>query len=178
MLFWLCKFARSVDSLYPNMQSRNYVKGNDAYMVDDKSNIAISLFSEILTVDQLLRNRLAKILPKGMELSHFAILNQLAGIGAERTPAQLAKSFHVTRGAITNTLAKLESAGYVHIRPDWEDARSKLVSISPAGQQARSAALAMVSPLIVGLINDLGPEKVKQVLPTIRDLRQRLGTQK
>ena len=146
-------------------------------MIDDNSNIAISLFSEILTVDQLLRNRLAKVLPKGMELSHFAVLNQLASIGVERTPAQLAKSFHVTRGAITNTLAKLEMAGYIHIRPDWEDARSKLVSISPAGQQARSSALAMVSPLIVGLINDLGPEKVKQVLPTIRDLRQRLGTQ-
>ena len=111
-----------------------------------------------------------------MELSHFAILNQLANIGVERTPAQLANSFHVTRGAITNTLAKLEMAGYIHIRPDWEDARRKLVSISPAGQQARSAALALVSPLIGGLINDLGPEKVKQVLPTIRDLRQRLGT--
>ena len=146
-------------------------------MIDDNSNIAISLFSEILTVDQLLRNRLAKVLPKGMELSHFAILNQLASIGVERTPAQLAKSFHVTRGAITNTLAKLEMAGYIHIRPDWEDARSKLVSISPAGHQARSAALAMVSPLIVGLINELGTEKVKQLLPTIRDLRQRLGTQ-
>ncbi|MAI58479.1 MAG: MarR family transcriptional regulator [Rhodobacteraceae bacterium] len=145
-------------------------------MVDDNSSLAISLFSEILTVDQLLRNRLAKVLPKGMELSHFAILNQLANIGVERTPAQLANSFHVTRGAITNTLAKLEMAGYIHIRPDWEDARRKLVSISPAGQQARSAALALVSPLIGGLINDLGPEKVKQVLPTIRDLRQRLGT--
>ena len=144
-------------------------------MVDDNSSLAISLFSEILTVDQLLRNRLAKVLPKGMELSHFAILNQLANIGVERTPAQLANSFHVTRGAITNTLAKLEMAGYIHIRPDWEDARRKLVSISPAGQQARSAALALVSPLIGGLINDLGPEKVKQVLPTIRDLRQRLG---
>ena len=146
-------------------------------MVDDNSNIAISLFSEILTVDQLLRNRLAKVLPKGMELSHFAVLNQLASIGVERTPAQLAKSFHVTRGAITNTLAKLEMAGYIHIRPDWEDARRKLVSISPAGLQARSAALAMVLPLIGGLITDLGPEKVKQVLPTIRDLRLRLGTQ-
>ncbi len=145
-------------------------------MVDDNSSLAISLFSEILTVDQLLRNRLAKVLPKGMELSHFAILNQLANIGVERTPAQLANSFHVTRGAITNTLAKLEMAGYIHIRPDWEDARRKLVSISPAGQQARSAALALVSPLIGGLINDLGPEKVRQVLPTIRDLRQRLGT--
>ncbi|MGB0555655.1 MAG: MarR family winged helix-turn-helix transcriptional regulator [Paracoccaceae bacterium] len=143
-------------------------------MVEESSNLAISLFSEILTVDQLLRNSLAKVLPKGMELSHFAVLNQLANIGTERTPAQLAKSFHVTRGAMSNTLAKLEIAGYVHIRPDWEDARRKFVAISPAGQQARTAALASVSPIISGLIDDLGLEKVKLVLPILRELRQRL----
>ena len=143
-------------------------------MTDQSSTLAISLFSEILTVDQLLRNSLARVLPKGMELSHFAVLNQLANIGTERTPAQLAKSFHVTRGAMTNTLAKLEMAGYVHIRPDWEDARRKFVAISPAGQQARTTALASVSPIISSLIDDIGAEKVKFVLPILRELRQRL----
>ena len=143
-------------------------------MTGESSTLAISLFSEILTVDQLLRNGLAKVLPKGMELSHFAVLNQLAHIGTERTPAQLAKSFHVTRGAMTNTLAKLEMAGYIHIRPDWEDARRKFVAISPAGQQARTTALASVSPIISGLIEDIGSEKVKLVLPILRELRQRL----
>jgi DNA-binding MarR family transcriptional regulator len=142
--------------------------------MSESSILAISMFSEILTVDQLLRNSLAKVLPKGMELSHFAVLNQLANIGTERTPAQLAKSFHVTRGAMTNTLAKLEMAGYVHIRPDWEDARRKFVAISPAGQQARTTALASVSPIISGLIEDIGSEKVKLVLPILRELRQRL----
>ena len=143
-------------------------------MTDESSTLAISLFSEILTVDQLLRNGLAKVLPKGMELSHFAVLNQLANIGTERTPAQLAKSFHVTRGAMTNTLAKLEMAGYVHIRPDWEDARRKFVAISPAGQQARTTALASVSPIVSGLIDHIGSDKVKLVLPILRELRQRL----
>ncbi|MDG1936302.1 MAG: MarR family transcriptional regulator [Paracoccaceae bacterium] len=143
-------------------------------MTDNNSNLAISLFSEILTVDQLFRNRMAKILPKGMELSHFAVLNQLANINAERTPAQLAKSFHVTRGAMTNTLAKLEIAGYIHIRPDWEDARRKLVALSSAGQEARNEALASVSPVISTLIEDLSTQKVKAILPALRDLRQQL----
>ena len=143
-------------------------------MTENNSNLAISLFSEILTVDQLFRNRIAKILPKGMELSHFAVLNQLANINAERTPAQLAKSFHVTRGAMTNTLAKLELAGYIHIRPDWEDARRKLVALSPAGQEARNEALASVSPVISALIEDLSAQKVKAILPALRDLRQQL----
>ena len=143
-------------------------------MVNDNSNLAISLFSEILTIDQLLRNRLAKILPKGMQLSHFAVLSQLASSGTEKTPAQLAKSFHVTRGAMTNTLAKLEVAGYIHVRPDWEDARRKLIAISPSGQQALNVALTSVLPVIGAFINDLGSGKVKQVLPTLRYIRQSL----
>ena len=143
-------------------------------MNDDNSTLAISLFSEILTVDQLLRLQLAKVLPKGMELSHFSVLNHLAHINVERTPAQLAKSFHVTRGAMTNTLRRLEGAGYVHIRPDWEDARRKLVALSSAGQDARNDALASVSPVISSLIEDLSTQKVKTILPALRDLRQQL----
>ena len=143
-------------------------------MRENNNDLAISLFSEILTVDQLFRNKMAKILPRGMELSHFAVLNQLANINAERTPAQLAKSFHVTRGAMTNTLTKLEIAGYIHIRPDWEDARRKLVALSSAGQDARNDALASVSPVISSLIEDLSTQKVKTILPALRDLRQQL----
>ena len=120
---------------------------------------------------------MAKILPKGMELSHFAVLHQLANINAERTPAQLAKSFHVTRGAMTNTLAKLEIAGYIHIRPDWEDARRKLVALSQAGYKARNNALESVSPVISALIEDLSARKVKTILPALRDLRQQLEAQ-
>ena len=143
--------------------------------MNDASNaLAVALFSEILTADQLVRNRLSKVLPKGMEISHFSVLNHLAHSGEERTPAQLAKSFHVTRGAMTNTLGKLEWAGYVHIRPDWDDARRKWVGISPAGRQARDAALAAIGPMINELVAELGAEKVRAALPILRELRLKL----
>ncbi|HSG36423.1 MAG TPA: MarR family transcriptional regulator [Paracoccaceae bacterium] len=138
------------------------------------NNLAVSLFSEILTVDQLARMNVAKALPKGMELSHFSVLNHLAHVGGERTPAQLAKTFHLTRGAMTNTLGKLEWAGWVHIRPDWEDARRKLVSISPAGIAARDAALAAITPVIAEVVEQIGAEKVRQALPVLREMRKRL----
>jgi DNA-binding MarR family transcriptional regulator len=146
--------------------------------MNDASNaLAITLFSELLTADQLVRNRLSKVLPKGMEISHFSVLNHLAGMSDERSPAQLAKSFHVTRGAMTNTLSKLEWAGYIHIRPDWDDARRKMVAISPAGRQARDAALAAISPMINELVGDLGDAKVRAALPLLRELRLRLEEQ-
>ena len=96
-------------------------------MADTDDPLAVALFSEVFMADQLVRNRISRALPKGMELSHFAVLNHLAYLNDERSPAQLADVFHVTRGAMTNTLAKLEWAGHVHIRPDWDDARRKLV---------------------------------------------------
>lgn len=143
-------------------------------MAEDTNALAVTLFSEILTSDQLLRNRLSRVLPKGMEISHFSVLNHLARFSGERTPAQLARSFHVTRGAMTNTLSKLEWAGYIHIRPDWDDARRKLVGISPAGIKARDAALEVISPLIEDVLTDLGADKVRAILPTLRELRIKL----
>ena len=136
--------------------------------------LAVSLFGELLTADQLARNRMSKALPKGMELSHFSVLNHLAGVQDERTPAQLAKAFHVTRGAMTNTLSKLEWAGHIHIRPDWDDARRKFVAISPAGRAARDAAVQAVVPVIGDLVKALGANRVRAVLPVLRELRTRL----
>ncbi len=142
--------------------------------MEESHSLAVSLFSEILMADQLARSRLGKALPKGMELSHFSVLNHLARAGLERSPAQLAKEFHVTRGAMTNTLNKLEMAGYVHIRPDWDDARRKMVAISPAGRQARDAALASIVPVISEVVDELGGDRVRAALPILRELRSKL----
>lgn len=143
--------------------------------MDNETNaLAITLFSEILTVDLLLRNRLSRVLPKGMEISHFSVLNHLVVVSGERTPAQLAQTFHVTRGAMTNTLNKLELAGHVHIRPDWDDARRKMVAISPAGRQARTLAIDAIAPMINEVVGELGADRVRAVLPVLRDLRGKL----
>ena len=136
--------------------------------------IAVALFGELFMADQLARNRISKVLPKGMELSHFAVLNHLGHLNDERTPAQLARAFHVTRGAMTNTLSKLEWAGHVHIRPDWDDARRKFVAISPAGRSARDAAVQAILPLIADVVSALGADRARAALPVLRELRLRL----
>ncbi|OWU86013.1 MarR family transcriptional regulator [Oceanicola sp. 22II-s10i] len=143
-------------------------------MNDPTHSLAVTLFSEILTSDQLVRNRLGKVLPRGMEISHFSVLNHLARTGGERSPAQLAKTFHVTRGAMTNTLNRLETSGYIHVRPDWDDARRKMVTISPAGRLARDTALSAITPMIRELVGDMGEENVRAALPILRELRLKL----
>ena len=144
-------------------------------MSTERNTLAISLFSEILAADQMVRNRLSRVLPKGMEISPFSVLNHLAWHEGERSPAQLAETFNVTRGAMTNTLSRLEWAGYVHIRPDWDDARRKMVAISLAGHTAREQALSSIAPLVTDVIDQLGEESVRATLPILRQLRMQLS---
>lgn len=132
---------------------------------------ALALLSEVLAMEHIAKAALSKALPKGMEISHFAVLNYLHATGDERSPGQLSRSFNVTKGAMTNTLSKLETAGYVAIRPAWDDARSKLVALSPAGKQAREMALSSMAPLIETLERELGEEDLKQMLRGFRRLR-------
>ena len=146
-------------------------------MSERSEDIAVALFSELLIADQLARSRITKVLPRGMELSQFSVLNHLARLNEERSPAQLARAFHVTRGAMTNTLTRLEWAGHVHIRPDWDDARRKFVAISPSGRAARDAAVQSITPLIADVVQALGAEKLRIVLPILRELRTRLESE-
>ena len=140
----------------------------------NRASVAASLFAEVLVVEQLARAMIGRTLPGGMQISHFSVLNLLAHISEERTPAQLAEAFHLTRGAMSNTLARLEWAGHVHIRPDWDDARRTFVSISPAGRAARDAALAAILPAMSDVVRDIGAERVRAALPVLRALRDRL----
>lgn len=144
-------------------------------MAEPNDPLPVAVFSEILAIEQMVRSRVSKALPKGMELSHFSVLNHLAHAGDERSPAQLAKAFHVTRGAMTNTLSRLEWAGYIHIRPDWEDARRKKIAISPAGRQARDAAMSAIGPIISDAVAKASSEDVRRLLPVLREMRRGLA---
>jgi len=147
-------------------------------MADTTESLSVALFSEIFMADQLARNRLSRALPKGMELSHFSLLNHLARSNEEKSPAQLAGAFHVTRGAMSNTLAKLERGGHIHIRPDWEDVRRKFVAISPSCRLARDEAIEVIAPIIAEVVDAIGADKVRAALPVLRAVCARLDHEK
>lgn len=136
-------------------------------------NSSIAIFSEVLAIDQRLRARLSKALPKGMELSQFSVLNYLATVQGERTPAQISDALHVSRGAMTNTLAKLEKRGDVNISPDWNDARRKLVSLSESGRLLRDMAIKSAAPVLeqAGQLNE---DDARKLLAMLRQLRNGL----
>ena len=60
------------------------------------------------------------------------------------------------------------------LRPDWDDARQKFVGLSPSGRAARDAAVHTVAPLIAEVVRALGADRVRAVIPVLRELRVRL----
>ena len=78
---------------------------------------------------------------------------------------------------MTNTLKKLEAAGHVHIRPDWDDGRKKWVTISPAGRSARNAAVQSIAPVFEDVVEAIGRDEIRRALPFLRDLRIHLAAE-
>ena len=126
----------------------------------------IALFSEIVMVETLARTRLTRVLPRGMELSHFMVLNHFARLGGEKTPAQLARVFHVTKGAMTNTVGAARRRRLrprpprLGGRPAQAGSRS-----APPGVAARDRAVEAIAPVFDDVVAALGLERMRAALP-------------
>ena len=131
-------------------------------------------FNEIGIIEQLSRTAFERVMPAGMKLSQFTVLNHFVRLGGTRSPAELATAFQVTRGAMTNTLQKLETKGYIEIRPDPQDGRSKQVTITDAGESARAAAVAALAPHLDRLSCLLDLSEIESVLPALVRVRETL----
>lgn len=131
--------------------------------------IAFEVFNEIGIIEQLARTRVERVLP--ISLAQFSILNNFVRLGGERSPAGLADAFQVTRQTMTSTLARLEAAGLVAIRPDPGDGRAKIVSITEAGRAMRQRCLDAQAPLLAELQALLPEAELAALLPGLKRLR-------
>ena len=131
----------------------------------------VQVFAEIGAIGQLTRNRVERALPGGLSHAQFSLLVHLAHHGGEASPVALAQTFQVTKGAMTNTLQRLESQGFVKIVGDADDGRRKRVSITPAGLAAHTRALAATRPAMDALRARFGDSEFETALPFLSALR-------
>lgn len=132
----------------------------------------VQVFTEIGIIDQLLTNALERLLPPGLSHAQFSLLVHFARRGGQESPAQLAKAFQVTKGAMTNTLQKLEAQGLVRIEQDARDGRRKLVSITPAGLAAHDHAVMSMRPMMESLRSAFTNAEFAAALPFLTALRK------
>lgn len=141
---------------------------------DDAVSAYFRFFNEIGIIAQLSGNKLERVLPEGMSLAQFSVLNHFCRIGGAWSPTRLAAAFQVTKGAMTNTLQRLEAQGFVVIRPDDDDARAKLVEITDAGRRARETGVRATGVIVAGLADLVPLSEVKAALPILEFVRKTL----
>ncbi|GGK46165.1 MarR family winged helix-turn-helix transcriptional regulator [Salinarimonas ramus] len=134
--------------------------------------------NEVAIVAQLSGNAFEKVMPGTMTLPQFIVLNHLVRLGDGRTPLRIANALQVSKGAMTNTLGHLERAGWIAVRPDDVDRRSKRVDLTGAGREAHAAAIDALGPELAWLAGAVPPARVRAALPLMEEMRRALDVRR
>ena len=140
------------------------------------SQLDFQLFNEIGIISQLSGTAFERVLPHGLTQAQFNVLNHCVRLGDNRTPAELADAFQVTRGTLTSTLQRLAAKGFIRLVPDARDRRSKRVLLTAKGRRAREEAIAAAAPLLARTREALSPAEAERLLPLLQKLRIWLDT--
>lgn len=139
---------------------------------EDQTHLYFRLFTEIHIIAQLSGNRLERVLPEGMSLAQFGLLSHFTRLGGQWSPGRLARAFQVTKGAMTNTLQRLEAQGFIRIDADKTDARAKLVEITEPGRRAYEQAVRATGASLGELMGVIPSAAIKAALPFLENTRK------
>lgn len=135
---------------------------------------AFIFFNEINIIAQLSSNMFERVLPHGLTQSQFTVLNWFVRVDTEATPGRLATALMVTRGAMTNTLSKLEEKGFIKVEPDASSGRQKRVTMTEAGRSARDDAIAASADLLAEFSDRFNAEETLALIPRLQAVREYL----
>ncbi|MBU1288332.1 MAG: MarR family winged helix-turn-helix transcriptional regulator [Alphaproteobacteria bacterium] len=136
-----------------------------------KQQTLFTLFNEIGIISQLSSVRFERILPHGLTIAQFSVLNHLVRLDGDWSPARLAAAFQVTKGTMTSTLQRLVTKGFISLEPDPADGRAKHVVLTDAGRLARETALSAAGPALGDLNAALSPSEIDALIPGLQKLR-------
>ena len=133
--------------------------------------LVFRLLTEIGIIEQLARNHLERGLPDGLTMSQFIVLNHMVRLGGAWSPRRLANAFQVTKGAMTNTLKRLEGRALVTVSADPDDGRGKLVTLTDAGLDMRQRCVESTGPMLAAISRSFTDEEFAAVLPVLERIR-------
>lgn len=137
------------------------------------------VFNEVGIIEQLSRNAFERVLPDGLSLAGFTVLNHFVRLQkTQATPSELASAFQITKGAMTNTLKRLEALGYATLSANPSDGRGKLVRVTAKGRKAREKSIAALAPQLSEIAQSLPCGDARDALPFLRHLRVFLDAQR
>lgn len=155
--------AAKADEVYPEVT------------VGDEYPLPFVVANEIAIIDHLTQTAAERAMPEGLSLAGFSVLNHLVRRGDDHpAPAQIATAVHVTKGAVTGTLKRLEAAGWIIVDPDPHDGRGKIVRITEAGRAVRLQGIFGVAPLFADVFSQVEESEFEAILPTLQKIRRAL----
>ncbi|MGL5114751.1 MAG: MarR family winged helix-turn-helix transcriptional regulator [Beijerinckiaceae bacterium] len=140
----------------------------------DRAHPLFPVFNEIGIIAQLSQKLFESVMPDGMTLAQFTVLNHFVRLGGEKSPAALADAFQVTRATMTSTLQRLEAKGFVAVRPDPEDGRGKIVTLTDEGREMRRLCVERLGPAFARLEGKHDLADIDALMPHLVRLRRLL----
>ena len=135
-------------------------------------------FTEVMILSHLVTTAFEAVLPGGISMAQFGVLNHLCRVGNGQTQVEIARAMQVRKSTMTSTLAALLAAGHVTVSPDTDDRRSKRVHLTEAGEAARAAAIAAIEPEVRALLTLIAPADLAASLPVLERLRKVMDTRR
>ncbi len=141
-------------------------------MDEDFRETLVGLFTEIAIIEHLMRTRMERLYPDGLESAHFGILNHL--LRNSRTPERIdsiAWSFQEELDYTASKIATLESFGFITTTPPGTCKGDTVVALTDAGEEARNAALDRMAPDVVELISEIDPDQIRVAHKVLEEIR-------
>ncbi len=147
-----------------------------APVVPQADSAAFRVLNEIGIIDQLARTRFERVLPDGLSVAQFTVLNHFVRLGGEPSLVALSRAFQVSKPAMGKLVHRLAEHGLLAVRADPEDARGKRVTITEAGVAMRHACVAALAPEVAKLRDAFDDDAFDRMLPALQRLRTWLDT--
>jgi DNA-binding MarR family transcriptional regulator len=127
------------------------------------------------TIRRMLDDTLAEF---GLNVGEWGVLGSLrrAGEPYRRSPGELAKSFGLTTGAMTNRLDRLEADAFIRRLPDPDDRRGVIVELTPKGREVWERAVGAQAAKEMFVASALNEREQKQLNRLLR--RMMLASQR
>lgn len=132
---------------------------------------AFAAMTEISIIAHLAENAFARVLPEGLTVAQFGVLNHLMRLGRHETISELASAMQVAQPTMSSTVRKLEEKGLVTLVPDEADRRIRRVAVTAAGRKVRGQSVRTLTKSQGALLGEISPAKWKTLLPLLTELR-------
>ncbi|WP_419910200.1 MarR family winged helix-turn-helix transcriptional regulator [Hoeflea sp.] len=142
--------------------------------LSEQDNTIYRFFRELAAISQSLERLVDRALPHELKQPHFNALDILARSKGPVTLRTLARALNVTRGAVANTVGRLEERGYVSVAADRN--RLKRVGLTARGRAAHRTALDALMPQLLELAKTVSAPDMIEILPLLERIRIYLDT--